>query len=81
MRQTVPPGRAALVFLALAAGVAPGQARGALDRAAGRLSPDGELHDRARRQAPRGDRGRGEDRVILVWKTDELDKPPTAIGA
>lgn len=24
--------------------------------------------------------GRGEDRVILVWKTDELNKPPTAIG-
>ena len=24
---------------------------------------------------------RGEDRVILVWKTDELDKPPTTIGA
>jgi dipeptidyl aminopeptidase/acylaminoacyl peptidase len=23
---------------------------------------------------------RGEDRVILVWKTDELSKPPTAIG-
>ena len=23
---------------------------------------------------------RGEDRVILVWKTDELDKPPAAIG-
>lgn len=25
--------------------------------------------------------GRGEDRVILVWKTDGLDKPPTAIGS
>ena len=24
---------------------------------------------------------RGEDRVILVWKTDGLDKPPTAIGS
>lgn len=24
---------------------------------------------------------RGEDRVILVWKTDALDKPPTAIGS
>ena len=25
--------------------------------------------------------GRGEDRVILVWKTDALDKPPTVIGS
>lgn len=25
--------------------------------------------------------GRGEERVILVWKTDELSKPPTAIGS
>ncbi|MBK6982372.1 MAG: S9 family peptidase [Betaproteobacteria bacterium] len=25
--------------------------------------------------------GRGEDRVILVWKTDALDKVPTAIGS
>lgn len=25
--------------------------------------------------------GRGEDRVILVWKADGLDKPPTAIGS
>jgi dipeptidyl aminopeptidase/acylaminoacyl peptidase len=25
--------------------------------------------------------GRGEDRVILVWKSDALDKPPTAIGS
>jgi dipeptidyl aminopeptidase/acylaminoacyl peptidase len=24
---------------------------------------------------------RGEDRVILVWKTDELSKPPTVIGS
>ncbi|MCW5591857.1 MAG: S9 family peptidase [Burkholderiales bacterium] len=24
---------------------------------------------------------RGEDRVILVWKTDALDKPPVAIGS
>jgi pimeloyl-ACP methyl ester carboxylesterase len=24
---------------------------------------------------------RGEDRVILVWKTDAIDKPPTAIGS
>jgi len=25
--------------------------------------------------------GRGEDRVILVWKTDALDKPPTVLGS
>ena len=25
--------------------------------------------------------GKGEDRVILVWKTDALDKPPVAIGS
>src|SRR5260221_8405319 len=24
---------------------------------------------------------RGEDRVILVWNTDEMDKPPTALGS
>jgi len=37
------------------------------------LSPDGK-HMAALE-------GRGEDRVILVWKTDELGKPPTAIGS
>jgi len=73
--------RAALVFLALAAGVAhakpaaPSIAQlAAFPRMASfTIAPDGR-HLAAIE-------ARGEDRVILVWKTDELDKPPTAIGA
>jgi hypothetical protein len=37
------------------------------------LSPDGK-HMAALE-------ARGEDRVILVWDTDALDKPPTVIGS
>ncbi len=72
--------RAALVFLALAAGAAhakpaaPSIAQlAAFPRMASfSIAPDGK-HLAALE-------ARGEDRVILVWKTDELDKPPTAIG-
>lgn len=72
---------AALVILALAAGVAhakpaaPSIAQlAAFPRMANfTIAPDGK-HLAAIE-------ARGEDRVILVWKTDELDKPPAAIGA
>ncbi|HDS1100590.1 alpha/beta hydrolase family protein [Stenotrophomonas maltophilia] len=37
------------------------------------LSPDG--------QHIAGLRANGEERVIVVWRTDALDKPPTVIGA
>ncbi|MCM2329536.1 MAG: S9 family peptidase, partial [Lysobacter sp.] len=75
------PWRAALVFLALAVGAAhakpaaPSIAQlAAFPRMASfTIAPDGR-HLAAIE-------ARGEDRVILVWKTDELDKPPTAIGA
>jgi dipeptidyl aminopeptidase/acylaminoacyl peptidase len=74
------PWRAALVFLALATceahakPVAPSIAQlAAFARMASfTIAPDGR-HLAALE-------ARGEDRVILVWKTDELDKPPTAIG-
>lgn len=73
--------RAALFFLALVAGVAhakpaaPSIAQlAAFPRMASfTIAPDGR-HLAAIE-------ARGEERVILVWKTDELDKPPTAIGA
>lgn len=72
---------AALAFLALAAGaahakpVAPSIAQlSAFPRMASfTIAPDGK-HLAAIE-------ARGEDRVILVWKTDALDKPPVAIGA
>jgi dipeptidyl aminopeptidase/acylaminoacyl peptidase len=73
--------RAALIFVALAAGAAhakPAAPTIAQMAAFPRMSsfsiaPDGK-HLAAIE-------ARGEDRVILVWKTDELDKPPAAIGS
>jgi dipeptidyl aminopeptidase/acylaminoacyl peptidase len=77
--------RKALLAVAIATGLAAGAAvakpkaptieqLAAFPRMSGfTISPDGK-HLAALE-------GRGEDRVILVWKSDGLDKPPTAIGS
>ena len=75
------PLEAALVILALVAGAAHAKpAAPSIEQLAAfprmssfTIAPDGR-HLAALE-------ARGEERVILVWKTDELNKPPTAIGA